>query len=131
MATPAQIAFLAFVALTAALAGFLFGFDTIVISGAEETFQRLWQLDQRIQIVAHWTEFEGTSGPGTIVTIDGEGILRIDLLERDRDAIADRIEAVSDPKVADASRRQALKTEIYSALIGAIITTTLVLVPWP
>lgn len=31
--------------LTSALAGFLFGFDTIVISGAEEDFQRLWQLD--------------------------------------------------------------------------------------
>jgi MFS transporter, SP family, arabinose:H+ symporter len=31
--------------VTAALAGFLFGFDTIVISGAEETFQRVWQLD--------------------------------------------------------------------------------------
>ena len=34
-----------FWALTSALAGFLFGFDTIVISGAEEDFQRLWQLD--------------------------------------------------------------------------------------
>ncbi len=34
--------------ITAALAGFLFGFDTIVISGAEETFQRLWQLDGRM-----------------------------------------------------------------------------------
>jgi MFS family permease len=32
-------------AITASLAGFLFGFDTIVISGAEEDFQRLWQLD--------------------------------------------------------------------------------------
>ena len=31
--------------ITAALAGFLFGFDTIVISGAEETFQRIWQLN--------------------------------------------------------------------------------------
>ena len=31
--------------VTASLAGFLFGFDTIVISGAEEDFQRLWQLD--------------------------------------------------------------------------------------
>jgi len=31
--------------ITASLAGFLFGFDTIVISGAEEDFQRLWQLD--------------------------------------------------------------------------------------
>ncbi len=28
--------------ITAALAGFLFGFDTIVISGAEETLQSLW-----------------------------------------------------------------------------------------
>ncbi len=32
-------------ALTSALAGFLFGFDTIVISGAEKDFQALWQLD--------------------------------------------------------------------------------------
>lgn len=33
-----------FWSLTAALAGFLFGFDTIVISGAEKTIQDLWQL---------------------------------------------------------------------------------------
>ncbi len=31
--------------ITAALAGFLFGFDTVVINGAEQDFQRLWQLD--------------------------------------------------------------------------------------
>jgi SP family arabinose:H+ symporter-like MFS transporter len=30
--------------ITAALAGFLFGFDTVVISGAEQTIQSLWQL---------------------------------------------------------------------------------------
>jgi SP family arabinose:H+ symporter-like MFS transporter len=30
--------------LTAALAGFLFGFDTVVISGAEQTIQALWEL---------------------------------------------------------------------------------------
>ncbi len=36
---------LLFWALTSALAGFLFGFDTVVISGAERTFQDLWQLD--------------------------------------------------------------------------------------
>ena len=30
--------------LTAALAGFLFGFDTVVISGAEKAIQSLWQL---------------------------------------------------------------------------------------
>jgi MFS transporter, SP family, arabinose:H+ symporter len=30
--------------LTAALAGFLFGFDTVVISGAEQTIQALWSL---------------------------------------------------------------------------------------
>lgn len=33
-----------FYALTSALAGFLFGFDTVVISGAEQTIQSLWQL---------------------------------------------------------------------------------------
>lgn len=31
-------------ALTSALAGFLFGFDTVVISGAEKTIQNLWDL---------------------------------------------------------------------------------------
>jgi MFS family permease len=31
--------------LTAALAGFLFGFDTIVISGAEQRIQAIWELD--------------------------------------------------------------------------------------
>ncbi len=34
-----------FWSLTSALAGFLFGFDTIVISGAEQKIQTLWQLD--------------------------------------------------------------------------------------
>jgi sugar porter (SP) family MFS transporter len=33
-----------FWALASALAGFLFGFDTVVISGAEKTIQALWQL---------------------------------------------------------------------------------------
>lgn len=32
-------------ALSSALAGFLFGFDTVVISGAEKTIQELWDLD--------------------------------------------------------------------------------------
>ena len=31
-------------AVAASLAGFLFGFDTVVISGAEQTIQTLWQL---------------------------------------------------------------------------------------
>jgi len=33
-----------FWAITASLAGFLFGFDTVVISGAEQTIQSLWDL---------------------------------------------------------------------------------------
>ncbi len=32
-------------AVVAALSGFLFGFDTVVISGAEQTIQNLWQLN--------------------------------------------------------------------------------------
>ncbi len=35
---------LVFWSVTASLAGFLFGFDTIVISGAEQAFKNLWQL---------------------------------------------------------------------------------------
>jgi MFS family permease len=34
-----------FWALTSALAGFLFGFDTVVISGAEKRIQELWDLN--------------------------------------------------------------------------------------
>jgi SP family arabinose:H+ symporter-like MFS transporter len=34
--------------LTSALAGFLFGFDTVVISGADQRIQSLWNLDGRI-----------------------------------------------------------------------------------
>ena len=33
-----------FLAITAALGGFLFGFDTIVINGAEQDIQKLWNL---------------------------------------------------------------------------------------
>jgi len=38
--------------LTSALAGFLFGFDTVVISGAEKTIQDLWGLDATFQGLA-------------------------------------------------------------------------------
>ena len=34
-----------FWSITSALAGFLFGFDTIVISGAEQKIQSIWELD--------------------------------------------------------------------------------------
>lgn len=38
--------------VTAALAGFLFGFDTVVISGAEQTIQSLWNLNSAIHGIA-------------------------------------------------------------------------------
>jgi SP family arabinose:H+ symporter-like MFS transporter len=38
--------------ITSALAGFLFGFDTVVISGAEETIQRLWGLSSMMHGIA-------------------------------------------------------------------------------
>ena len=36
-----------FWSITSALAGFLFGFDTVVISGAEQTIQSLWEPQRR------------------------------------------------------------------------------------
>lgn len=39
-------------AVTAALAGFLFGFDTVVISGAEQTIQTLWSLGATVHGLA-------------------------------------------------------------------------------
>ncbi|RKX46548.1 MAG: MFS transporter [Verrucomicrobia bacterium] len=41
-----------FWALTSALAGFLFGFDTVVISGAEQTIQTLWGLNSTLHGLA-------------------------------------------------------------------------------
>lgn len=41
-----------FWALTSALAGFLFGFDTVVISGAEQTIQDLWGLNATLHGLA-------------------------------------------------------------------------------
>jgi MFS transporter, SP family, arabinose:H+ symporter len=39
-------------AIVASLAGFLFGFDTVVISGAEQTIQALWGLDNTLHGLA-------------------------------------------------------------------------------
>jgi len=44
VSTSAENRILYFSALTASLSGLLFGFDTVVISGAEQTIQNLWQL---------------------------------------------------------------------------------------
>jgi sugar porter (SP) family MFS transporter len=46
--------------LTAALAGFLFGFDTVVISGAEQTIQHLWGLSAGMHGVAMGAALYGT-----------------------------------------------------------------------
>lgn len=39
-------------AVVASLAGFLFGFDTVVISGAEQTIQKLWELNSALHGLA-------------------------------------------------------------------------------
>ena len=39
-------------AIVASLAGFLFGFDTVVISGAEQTIQELWGLNSTLHGLA-------------------------------------------------------------------------------
>jgi len=49
-----------FWSLTAALAGFLFGFDTVVISGAEQTIQALWQLNPAMHGLAMSMALWGT-----------------------------------------------------------------------
>ena len=49
-----------FWSLTSALAGFLFGFDTVVISGAEKTIQSLWGLSPAMHGVAMAAALYGT-----------------------------------------------------------------------
>ena len=49
-----------FWALTSALAGFLFGFDTVVISGAEQTIQALWGLSPAVHGLAMASALYGT-----------------------------------------------------------------------
>ena len=49
-----------FWALTSALAGFLFGFDTIVISGAEQKIQSLWNLNSTWHVLAISAALLGT-----------------------------------------------------------------------
>src|SRR5580698_8365562 len=49
-----------FWSLTSALAGFLFGFDTVVISGAERTIQALWGLSPGLHGVAMASALYGT-----------------------------------------------------------------------
>jgi len=49
-----------FWSLTAAFAGFLFGFDTVVISGAEKTIEALWQLSPQMHGLAIGSALWGT-----------------------------------------------------------------------
>src|SRR5260370_7627624 len=49
-----------FWSLTSALAGFLFGFDTVVISGAEKTIQSLWSLSPGLHGIAMPSALYGT-----------------------------------------------------------------------
>lgn len=46
--------------ITSALAGFIFGFDTVVISGAEQTIQKLWGLSDGIHGLALGSALYGT-----------------------------------------------------------------------
>ncbi len=46
--------------ITSALAGFLFGFDTVVISGAEQTIQKLWSLSDAVHGLVMASALYGT-----------------------------------------------------------------------
>ncbi|HEY4108013.1 sugar porter family MFS transporter [Puia sp.] len=48
------------IALIAALGGFLFGFETVVISGAEQTLEQLWHLDKITQGITVASSIFGT-----------------------------------------------------------------------
>ena len=49
-----------FWSITSALAGFLFGFDTVVISGAEQTIQKLWNLSDAVHGLVIGSALYGT-----------------------------------------------------------------------
>jgi MFS transporter, SP family, arabinose:H+ symporter len=49
-----------FWSITSSLAGFLFGFDTVVISGAEQTIQALWHLSPEAHGIAMGSALYGT-----------------------------------------------------------------------
>jgi MFS family permease len=49
-----------FWSLVSVLAGFLFGFDTVVISGAEKTIQTLWELGAGLHGIAMASALYGT-----------------------------------------------------------------------
>ncbi len=49
-----------FWSITSALAGFLFGFDTVVISGAEQTIQKLWNLSPTLHGLVMGSALYGT-----------------------------------------------------------------------
>src|ERR1700682_2335628 len=57
---PSMNARVFFWSLTSALAGFLFGFDTVVISGAEKTIQSLWGLSPGLHGIAMASALYGT-----------------------------------------------------------------------
>lgn len=48
-----------FWSMVSALAGFLFGFDTVVISGAEKTIQSLWGLSNGMHGLAMSARYGG------------------------------------------------------------------------
>ena len=51
---------LVLLSVVAALAGFLFGYDTVVISGAEQAIQSLWNLSPGMQGIVMGSALYGT-----------------------------------------------------------------------
>jgi len=64
-----------FLAITAALGGFLFGFDTIVINGAEQDIQKLWNLSGQMHgwvvSAALWGTVIGSIAGGKVSDLFG------------------------------------------------------------
>ena len=100
-------------AITSALAGFLFGFDTVVISGAEQTIQAVWGLSAGVHGIAMGAALYGTV-VGSLIGGWPDGSLRTQVRPCSGSACS-----TSSPR-SDAPSRGTSASFIAARIIGGI-----------